>query len=128
MSPPVQKMRFPKAVHIRSRLDFTRVYEHGLRLSDRWLLVSARHTAEPLTRNGLAVSKRCGNAVRRNRWKRLLREAFRLSRSELPSGLDLVVQPRAGVEPELNILRQSLMSLAKRLAMKLPHEEPSDPS
>ena len=37
----------------------------------------------------------------RNRWKRLLREAFRLCREELPGGIDLVVIPRGGDDPEL---------------------------
>ena len=70
------------------------------------------------TRLGLAVSKRCGNSVRRNRLKRRLREAFRLSRAELPAGLDLVIQPRANTPIQLVALRQSLISLTKRAAKK----------
>ena len=128
MSPLTAKQTFPKAAHVRSRLDFVRVYEQGQRQSDHLLLISARRTGNRLTRLGLTVSKRAGNSVQRNVWKRLIREAFRLSRSELPSGLDLVVQPRAGAEPELNAVRRSLLSLAKRLDKKLPHETPSDPS
>ena len=128
MPPPTAKLTFPKSVHVRSRVDFVCVYEQGERQSDHLLLVSARRTGQRVTRLGLTVSKRAGNAVRRNVWKRLIREAFRLSRSELPSGLDLIVQPRAGAEPELNAVRRSLLSLAKRLDKKLPHETPSDPS
>ncbi len=121
MLPQTAKQTFPKAAHVRSRLDFVRVYEQGLRQSDHLLLVSARRNGGRITRLGLTVSKRVGNAVHRNVWKRLIREAFRLSRSELPDSLDLIVQPRAGAEPELNALRQSLLSLAKRLAKKLPN-------
>ncbi len=45
-------------------------------------------------RLGLSVSRRAGNAVKRNRVKRLLREAFRLQRHDWPSGYDLVVVVR----------------------------------
>lgn len=45
-------------------------------------------------RLGLTVPRRVGNAVRRNRIKRLLREAFRLSQHELPGALDVVVVVR----------------------------------
>ena len=113
------KLRFPKAVHIRSRLDFARVYEQGSRVSDAVLLVTAARNDEPHTRIGLSVSKRCGNAVHRNRWKRLIREAFRLSQAEMPTSIDLVVQPRAGAEPDAMTVQRSLTSLMKRVAKRL---------
>ena len=113
------KLRFPKSVHIRSRLDFARVYEQGSRVSDAVLLVTAARNDEPQTRIGLSVSKRCGNAVHRNRWKRLIREAFRLSQAEMPTSIDLVVQPRAGTEPDAMTVQKSLTSLMKRVAKRL---------
>ena len=119
MPPAATKLRFPKATHIRSRADFARVYEQGSRMSDAVLLITAARNDEPQTRIGLAVSKRCGNAVHRNRWKRLIREAFRLIRSEMPLGIDLVVQPRAGTEPAAVAVQRSLASLVKRVTKKL---------
>lgn len=113
------KLRFPKSVHIRSRLDFARVYEQGSRVSDAVLLVTAARNDEPHTRIGLSVSKRCGNAVHRNRWKRLIREAFRLSQVEMPISIDLVVQPRAATEPDAMTVQKSLISLMKRVAKRL---------
>jgi len=48
-------------------------------------------------RLGITASRKVGNAVQRNRAKRLLREAFRCIRTELPSGIDLVVIVRQGI-------------------------------
>jgi ribonuclease P protein component len=57
--------------------------------------------------------------VFRNRWKRLLREAFRLTRTELPKGIDLIVIPRCEVKPTLASLLDSLPRLATRVAKKI---------
>ena len=54
----------------------------------------------------------------RNRLKRLIREAFRLSKSELPVGIDLVVLPR-GAGPPYRAVRRSLTMLARDIATRL---------
>ena len=54
--------------------------------------------------------------MKRNRWKRLLREAFRRSRPALPGGIDFIVIPRATEPPHIELLRRSLTSLAARVA------------
>jgi ribonuclease P protein component len=73
----------------------------------------------PHPRLGLSVSRRVGGAVLRNRWKRLIREAFRISQHQLPQGVDLVVIPRGEADPELERLAQSLVRLAKRVSGNL---------
>jgi ribonuclease P protein component len=54
------------------------------------VFVSARAPSETPTRLGITVTRKIGNAVARNRIKRLVREVFRLNRERLPEGLDVV--------------------------------------
>ena len=58
------------------------------------LYVAENNLAYP--RLGISVGKSCGGAVARNRWKRLLREAFRQSQHQIPSGFDylLMISPK----------------------------------
>ena len=65
------------------------------------------------------MSRKVGPATHRNRLRRLYREAFRLTRHELPAGLDLVLIPRKPDEPTLGQLKQSLPRLVRHAARKL---------
>ena len=46
------------------------------------------------TRLGITASRHYGIAVKRNRFKRIVREAFRLAVRQLPQGIDINVKPR----------------------------------
>jgi ribonuclease P protein component len=99
--------------------DFRRVYDRRCSTSDGNLVVYACENELPFSRLGVSVSRKLGGAVERNRLKRLLREAYRLSRSELPTGLDLVLIPRGGASASLHRYLQSLASLACAVEGKL---------
>lgn len=121
----VPDYRFPRKYRLRKSPEFQRVFEAKQRVGDADLLVFAVRSGLPYTRLGLSVSRKHGSAVRRNRLKRLIREAFRLSRHELPPGLDLVVIPRIGRDHSLESIRRSLIRLARRLNRRLPpHDQP----
>ncbi len=76
---------------------FRRAFERKRSASDARLIVYAVENGLDHPRLGISVGrKRIRHAHDRNRVKRLLREAFRLSKAELPIGLDLVVVPRDG--------------------------------
>ena len=117
MSPP---STFPQSLRLKTPAEFKAVYDRKRSVSDALLVVYAKENALPHARVGLSVSKKVGNAVARNRCKRLFRKAFRLSQTELPVGVDLILIPRnVSVEPTVAELGASLLKLAKDAARKL---------
>ncbi len=70
---------------------YAAVFENKLRKSAGPLAVCARPNGLAHLRLGLSVGRRVGNAVRRHRVKRLIREAFRIGRHDWPTGFDIVV-------------------------------------
>jgi ribonuclease P protein component len=111
--------RFTKAQRLLKPTDFDRVFARRRSQADRVLIVYACENDGEGPRLGLVVSRKVGPAVARNRWKRCLREAFRLAQHELPRGLDLVVMPRPDATPSTAVLQKSLRDLAGRLALQL---------
>lgn len=65
------------------------------RLVGHFLIIDYKSNSLTHTRLGITVSKKHGDAHERNRFKRIVREAFRLSRDDLRQGLDLNVRPRS---------------------------------
>src|SRR5919197_5907042 len=106
MASPAPSFRFRPAEHLRRAADFRRVYERRRSVSDPWLIVYGCENGLPHLRLGLSVSRKFGKAARRNRLRRLYREAFRLTKHEMPNGLDLVLIPRKPEEPPFAELKR----------------------
>lgn len=107
----------PKTARLLTPRDFRRVYGRGRRVTGKQVVVVALARREPGHRLGVSVSKEHGGAVRRNKLKRILREAFRLERAKLPSAFDLVLIPKTpGARLALAELRGELQALLERLA------------
>jgi len=76
--------RLPKENRLRKPGEFRRVYENGKRFEGRFVTVFIVPSETDFQRLGITASKKISNKAHdRNRAKRLLREAFRLSRAEL---------------------------------------------
>src|SRR5207247_3318483 len=123
-APEPASQRFRPHEHLRRPADFRRVYDRRRSVSDAWLIVYACENGLPHLRLGLSVSRKVGQAVHRNRLRRLYREAFRLTRHEMPTGLDLVLIPRKPDEPTLEALKRSLPRLVRQVARKIAQDEP----
>ncbi len=100
--------------------EYAAVFQTRLYVADAWLQINGRQRSmgKGTPRLGLSIGKRFGNAVQRNRWKRVVREAFRLEQHSLPADWDLIVRPQGNRMPSLEQARVSLIQLAKRLGKK----------
>ena len=94
----MKRLSLPKEKRLVSNSQFKAVLsdKRRQRLSDRLLTLDAAENDLGYSRLGVSVGKSCGNAVVRNRIKRLLREAFRQNQKEIPAGFDyvLMISPR----------------------------------
>ncbi|MGD0572394.1 MAG: ribonuclease P protein component [Sedimentisphaerales bacterium] len=82
---------FPKASRLLANSQFRFVLAKRLNARDELLLLFARENGLDYPRLGISIGKSCGNAVVRNRLKRLLREAFRQNKQLIAPGFDFVV-------------------------------------
>jgi len=103
---------------LRTGAQFDAVFKRGRRLEGRLFLLVAAPNGLPFDRLGLAVSRRAGGAVERNRARRLLRESFRRLDRPPGGGIDLVVVARAGLagcgQSEVDIeLRERVRRLSR---------------
>ena len=119
--------------------DFDRVYKQGRRhfsalmtvfYLERKLARPAKGQAECGLRVGFTVGRALGGAVQRNRMKRRLREAVRLTRPTPGPGADVVINPKkavltAGFDVLLNEVRQAFVVIEKKLATG-PVTKPQD--
>jgi len=114
---------YPRECRLTSPADYARVYAARRRFSDARLLMYAAVSERGITRAGFSVSRKHGSSVVRHHLKRLLREAFRLSRPGLPGGLDLVVIPQPGVSATMQEYQWSLERLVQKAARRLTSED-----
>jgi len=90
---------FPRVSRILASRDFDRAMRAGRKLHTRNLILFLAPNDAGRPRMGLAVGRKVGNAACRNRWKRVLRESFRLCwKARLPA-VDLVVVVKANPGP-----------------------------
>jgi len=109
--------RFPPTMRLKRRNDFGRVYREGeaWRGRDFSLYVLLRDEG---TRLGIAISRKWGTAVERNRMKRRLREAFRQQACFLPSA-DIIVKPTSvRRNHSVDALGRMLVETVRKMAEK----------
>ena len=88
--------RFPS---IKKNQDFRQVYENGRARANKYLVMYIQEKEQNGNRLGISSSKKIGNSVVRHRMARLLREAFRLHRSDIRQGYDLVIVVKLRILP-----------------------------
>ncbi len=118
-------MRFTFQAHERLRrsTDFMRARRTGRRKQGRFLVIwLSQRDEKPARANrlGVVVGRKSGNAVKRNGFKRRVREVFRLNKHRWSRGWDLVVTPRRDIArdefpPSYQNLAADFLELAKPL-------------
>lgn len=79
---------------LKDNKDFLNLYRKGKYIPSKYSVIYVRPNGRPFNRLGITAGKKIGNAVRRNRAKRLIRLAYRQSELALPVGIDVVIVAR----------------------------------
>jgi ribonuclease P protein component len=104
---------------LRTAAEFKRVFRRGLRLDGPLFVLLAAENGVDRGRLGLAVGRRVGGAVARNRAKRLLRETFRRNKTAAIRGLDLVLIPKVEISGRsLGDVEREYQTRLKRVAKR----------
>jgi len=123
------RLDFPRAFRLVRRAEYDAVYREGRRRSSREFTLFLRPNGLASSRFGWSIKKALGNAVRRNRIRRRLREIVRLHRQEIAPGWDIVIHPRssAGTQ-EFSALQAELLKLMPPHAPQTPAAPPAKPA
>lgn len=129
--PPDRLILRARDERLRCRKDFQRLYERGRTVRGRVLVMVFMPNERAKTRRGFVASGRIGNAVVRNRCKRLLREAYRQLRGGVElDGLDLVLIARPNCrEAGIALVLQELEALYRAAGLWMsPTRSRGDPT
>jgi ribonuclease P protein component len=105
--------RFRPVERLRCAFEFRTVFDRGSCFRSPCLRVHYQRTAGGPSRMGLVVTRRIGNAVKRNRVKRLLREVYRRNKERLPCSMDIILLPQGGVRTHAEYLEAFLRFVEK---------------
>lgn len=108
-----------KTTAINENRHFRALYSRGRTAARKTMAVYARKGRQRAANHlGITVSVKLGGAVRRNRAKRRLKEAYRLCEDSIQSGIDLVIVARHAVlEADFDRIKGDLMAIMKELGL-----------
>lgn len=105
-------------VPLKQNHEFRRLYHKGKSAVSPYFAVYCRKTNRPVSRLGITTGVKLGNAVKRNRARRRIRELYRTNESRLTPGYDLVVVARARViDGRYGELERSFLQLMGKLGL-----------
>lgn len=94
----MKSFSLPKEERLLNRKEFVNLNRLGKRYRTTHFTVILKENGLNISRIGITVRKKIGNAVKRNRVKRLIREIFRLNKRTVPRGYDIVVIANSGAD------------------------------
>ena len=103
---------------LRKTEDFNALYKKGKSSGSKYVVVIYRRNGTDLTRTAYIASKKVGNSVTRNRARRLMKEAVRLSGTALPKGFDMLFIARNGIaDVKCADVKKSIEAALKRTGL-----------
>ncbi len=115
-----KKFTLPFDKRIHNQRDYSKIFQRGTRLRFPEFNLIFQENDLDYSRIGISVGKKFGNAVSRNRAKRLCRELFRLNQYILPDGIDIVFLPRREIlTAGWDKLSQNMVVASKKIEQKL---------
>jgi ribonuclease P protein component len=82
---------------LRKQKNFNSVYNKGKSIANKYSVVISRKNNLGYTRTAYVASKKVGNSVKRNRARRLMREAYRNISPDVRSGFDIIFVARSSI-------------------------------
>jgi ribonuclease P protein component len=111
--------KFPKANRILKRGDFRRVYDEGRKIQARYFTAFVLPNSGEQARLGITATRKIGKAVRRNRARRLVREAFRKNKWLVKPGVDIVINVKQSLtEASYQDLEADFIAFLERMGGK----------
>jgi len=108
-------------VPLKQNHEFRRLYSKGKSAVSPYFAVYCRKTGRPVSRLGITTGLKLGNAVRRNRARRRIRELYRTCEGELLPGYDIVIVARTRVIfGRYREIQRSFRQLMKKLGLLVP--------
>ena len=107
--------KLPKVRILRRRNDFQRIHRLGKSYANRYLVVYVFTASGLEDRVGFAAGKKLGNAVTRNRVKRLMRECYRLNQFKIKEGYTLLLVGRkAATTEKYDVIEKAFLNLGRK--------------
>ncbi|MFQ5963277.1 MAG: ribonuclease P protein component [Candidatus Scalinduaceae bacterium] len=112
---------------MRKKKEFQKVFDEGKIFINDQIKVYASLNHSSISRLGFVVGKKFGNAPKRNRFKRIFREAYRLNKNLLEKGVDLIIIPRSGLtDLSLKVIEDEFKKLLSQINEQLSNETHTD--
>lgn len=107
--------KLPKVRILRRKNDFQKIHRFGKSYANRYLVMYVFTASGLEGRVGFAAGKKLGNAVARNRVKRLMRECYRLNQQKIDKSYTLLLVGRkAAVTEKYDVMERAFLNLGRK--------------